>query len=102
MIDVLVRIQQWYAQQCDGDWEHQYGIKIDTLDNPGWQVCIDLTDTELEDKEFTPVEIHRTEHDWIVCRVEENQGEKQFWGYGGPYNLVELLTVFHDWTEANR
>jgi hypothetical protein len=23
----------WYARQCDGDWAHQDGIEINTLDN---------------------------------------------------------------------
>lgn len=22
---VLRQIQEWYVDQCDGDWEHQYG-----------------------------------------------------------------------------
>ncbi|MFY9619125.1 MAG: immunity 53 family protein [Pyrinomonadaceae bacterium] len=96
---VIDWIQQWYAQECNGDWEHQYGIKVDTLDNPGWKVCIDLTDTELENTAFTPVEIHRNDHDWVVCRLEEKMGEKQFWGYGGPRNLIELFTVFRSWVE---
>ncbi|MFE2849501.1 Imm53 family immunity protein, partial [Streptomyces scopuliridis] len=29
-------LQNWYTQQCDGDWEHEWGVKIATLDNPGW------------------------------------------------------------------
>nr|TKK07812.1 hypothetical protein SrhCFBP13529_11555 [Stenotrophomonas rhizophila] len=43
----LDRLQKWYADQCDGDWEHSFGIRIDTLDNPGWTVSVDLTDTAL-------------------------------------------------------
>ncbi|WP_327048834.1 immunity 53 family protein [Microbispora sp. NBC_01189] len=22
-------LQRWYAAQCDGEWEHAYGVKID-------------------------------------------------------------------------
>jgi hypothetical protein len=33
---LLEQIQNWYAGQCDGRWEHSFGIKIETLDNPGW------------------------------------------------------------------
>jgi len=44
---VLVQLPQRYRGQCDGDWEHSYGVKIETLDNPGWLVTIDLTDTTL-------------------------------------------------------
>ncbi|MBC6448487.1 Imm53 family immunity protein [Actinokineospora xionganensis] len=26
--------QRWYQSQCDEEWEHELGVKIDTLDNP--------------------------------------------------------------------
>lgn len=32
---LLYRLQQWYHSMCDGDWEHCYGVKIETSDNPG-------------------------------------------------------------------
>lgn len=48
MSDIFEWITEWYLSHCDGDWEHQRGIKIDTLDNPGWSVVIDLIDTELQ------------------------------------------------------
>ena len=38
-------LQQWYQKNCDGEWEHLYGIEIETLDNPGWHVKIDLEET---------------------------------------------------------
>lgn len=44
----LQQIQEWYKTQCNGDWEHEYGIKIETIDNPGWYITIDLVDTALE------------------------------------------------------
>lgn len=39
-MDVFQWLQEWYIQNCDGDWEHCYGIKIGTLDNPGWSIDI--------------------------------------------------------------
>src|SRR3954469_18783567 len=50
MSDVLDQLQRWYAQHCNGEWEHSYGISIQTLDNPGWRVKIDLHQTDLESK----------------------------------------------------
>jgi hypothetical protein len=35
MGEILPWLQGWYATQCDGDWEHEYGVSIETLDNPG-------------------------------------------------------------------
>jgi hypothetical protein len=29
--DALFMLQRWYVGQCNGDWEHQYGVRIDTL-----------------------------------------------------------------------
>ena len=46
---MLERLQRWYLYRCDGDWEHSFGITIETLDNPGWMVTIDLQDTEWQD-----------------------------------------------------
>jgi hypothetical protein len=31
---------EWYTKQCNGDWEHSYGIRIDTIDNPGWSLTL--------------------------------------------------------------
>lgn len=39
------RIQSWFAERCNGEWEHEFGITIETLDNPGWRVRIDLAGT---------------------------------------------------------
>src|ERR1700682_6352449 len=44
----LSELQDWYTAHRDGDWEHQYGVTIESLDNPGWWVRIDLQQTELE------------------------------------------------------
>lgn len=96
-METLERLQNWYASQCDGDWEHYQGVFIENIDNPGWMVTIDLIETELKDKSFETVQIERTENNWIICRVEE----KKFKGDGGPYNLTELLEIFLAWAESN-
>jgi hypothetical protein len=36
-----------YASQLDGDWEHEWSVRIETIDTPGWLVKIDLEETEL-------------------------------------------------------
>jgi hypothetical protein len=35
-------MQEWYKKNCNSDWEHNYGIKIEILDNPGWALTIDI------------------------------------------------------------
>ncbi|NOU67493.1 rhodanese-related sulfurtransferase [Paenibacillus sp. LMG 31461] len=76
-------MQQWFYEQCDGDWENMQQIKIDTVDNPGWFIKIDLVETSLENKTFNHIQIERTETDWLICRVENYS----FMGSGGVFNL---------------
>jgi hypothetical protein len=91
--DPIQGLEAWYGTQCDGEWEHSYGITIDTLDNPGWSVRIDLADTSLAERAFDRAEIHRSEHDWLVCW---RQG-LQFNAACGPSNLREALSLFLQW-----
>jgi hypothetical protein len=92
-MEPLENIQEWYAACCDGEWEHTYGVRIETLDNPGWAVDIDLTDTPLAGKPFESVNLERTENDWLNCQVSSGR----FRGRGGPKNLDEILHIFRDW-----
>ncbi|MBN6041230.1 Imm53 family immunity protein [Amycolatopsis sp. 195334CR] len=32
-------LERWFAGQCDDDWEHRYGITLETRDNPGLGAC---------------------------------------------------------------
>ena len=94
-MEELRALQQWYLSQCTQDWEHMYGIKIDTLDNPGWTLKVDLRETELEGAAFETVSRGDSEDeaDWIFCKVEGDQ----FYGAGGALNLTELIQVFLQW-----
>jgi hypothetical protein len=97
-MDLIEFLQKWYFEQCDGDWEHAYGVKIETLDNPGWSVDIDLQGTDFADKHFEPKIFDHTEKDWVDCRVED----QIFQGRGGPQNLADVLKVFRGWVEEMR
>lgn len=97
--DALQQLQSWYRAQCNGDWEHSYGVKIDTLDNPGWSLAIDLTGTSLEEVPFSKVtkgviagDITENQ-DWLVCEVRE----KTFTGAAGPNSLSVLIGMFLVW-----
>ena len=98
----LTELQAWYRSQCNDDWEHSYGVKIETLDNPGWSVTVDLTETDLQDKAFTPVvlgaiaEDLNQDEDWIVCKVEK----QRFHGAGGPAKLEEIIATFLRWAKS--
>jgi hypothetical protein len=90
-----VWLQGWYAAHCNGDWEHQNGIEIGTLDNPGWTFQVDLQDTDLAERPYEPAELHRSEHDWYVTRL---QGTK-FDAACGPLNLGEVIHLLRVWAQ---
>jgi hypothetical protein len=34
-------IDDWFKARCDGLWENQNGLRLETTDNPGWLLTID-------------------------------------------------------------
>jgi len=97
MHQTLERLQTWYLSQCDGDWEHGYGVSIRTLDNPGWAVKVALEGTNLGSKAFDEVrDRYESENDWVICRVIEGRFE----GFCGPKRLADVLETFLDWAEG--
>jgi hypothetical protein len=94
-MSTLGELQRWYASQCDGEWEEYKGVKIGSLDNPGWSVVIDLEGTALEGVPFEEISRLEPERDWIRCKVEG----RTFQGYGGPLMLEEILQYFLRWAQ---
>ncbi|WP_194844933.1 immunity 53 family protein [Candidatus Rhabdochlamydia porcellionis] len=96
MKDDFLWMQQWYQTYCNGNWEHDLRIHLETLDNPGWSLTIDLEDTKLASKNFQEIEdIDRSEEDWISCEVKNTKFE----GRCGVENLPGILKVFRHWAE---
>jgi hypothetical protein len=94
----LQRLQDWYFANCDEDWEHAYGISVETLDNPGWTLTIDLTGTSVENKEFKAYEygMGQDNHEWVHCQVDG----RQFKAAGGPHKLEEMIDIFLAWASG--
>ncbi len=89
-MDTLKKIEQWFQEQCNGSWEHEYGISIDTLDNPGWIVKIDLIKTKYCDLRLDQCQVNRTQSDWISYQVKNST----FVACGGITNLYEIFDTF--------
>ena len=93
-MDVLEWFERWYEAQCDGDWEHGFGPRIETLDNPGWSLKIELTGTDCDGRVLDRITSNYDhETDWRTCWTEGNT----FHGVGGPQRLRSLLEAFRDW-----
>jgi hypothetical protein len=88
---------EWYERHCNDDWEHQYGVKLDTLDNPGWMLTVDLIHTDLQGRTMPELRegIGQTDAPasprWIHCSVRDNQ----FRGACDPSQVARLFHVFH-------
>jgi hypothetical protein len=89
-------LERWYGDRCNGDWEHQWGVKLESQDNPGWRLTIDLNETRAAGRTLERTRIQRSEDDWINYKAEKNQ----FLVACGPLNLSESIKIFLDWFES--
>jgi hypothetical protein len=94
----LSDLQRWYASNCDGDWEEEFGVCIETVANPGWRVSIDLIGTNLQGVAYPPFERASADDAWISCCVEN----EVFIGLGDPTSLEEIAAQFVNWAKASR
>jgi len=93
--DLLMQLEEWYSAQCDGEWEHRWGIRLHTLDNPGWLVRISLVGTPLAGRSFPQLDRGSDEGDWIACQIDGTD-----WvGAGGAGQLRRILAVFLAWAD---
>ncbi len=95
-MSVLQELEKWFIIHCDNDWEHEDRISIINLDNPGWQVKINLEDTLLEDEQFDEIVWGNSEsrdNEWIDCSKEE----AFFIGMGSANMLEYIISVFLNW-----
>jgi hypothetical protein len=97
-ITILQWLQRFYQEQANGDWEHTYGIKIETVDNPGWWICIDLADTDYADLHDISLTETVTDSDWYFYRF----ANKQFTASGDLSKLEFLLCKFREQIEKKR
>jgi hypothetical protein len=89
-------IEKWYRSHCNGDWEHQWGVQIETVDNPGWRIIIDLRETKAAGQTLEWAKIERSDEDWLMYRVASDKFEAAC----GPLNLSEALEVFTTWYDS--
>ncbi|MDR7814700.1 immunity 53 family protein [Lacrimispora sp.] len=94
-MDLIEWLQCWYNKNCDGDWEHVYGVVIETLDNPGWHVKIDLAETKYLDISGHNFEEDKGDNDWIRCTIEN----EVFHGFGDCQKLIKIIETFRKWIE---
>ena len=101
--NLLPRLQRWYSAQCNGQWEHDYGVVIETLDNPGWLLRVNLVQTALEGIPFQVLSEGIGEYgeprsdQWLHCRVIDHVWH----GAGDSAKLPRLIEEFLVWAERD-
>ncbi len=93
--ELLLRLQNWYAEQCDGEWEHNFGFTIKTLDNPGWHLAANVAQPDLETEPETILSFDNGEGDWIHCEIKNGK----FLGASDSTKLKLMIETFLDYME---
>lgn len=112
MPSLLTELADWHSRHCDGEREHWYGITIQTTDNPGWWVKVDLTGTPLAERRFERV-AEAVDHNgnpsaarWLNCQVTgqaTGQVTGHVWhGAGDVSRLEEIVSRFLRWANQDR
>ena len=96
VMGTLDRLQAWYSRHCNGEWEHVSGITIQSCDNPGWWITINLAGTPLEAEEFCEIaegmDVQRfpQNSDWLSCHIQNGTWHDA----GDETKLERILDIF--------
>ena len=90
-------LSQWLLDQCDGDWEHENGVSITTLDNPGFQIEIDIKDARIAALNIRTGTVENSENDWYSYKIVDGR----FIAAGDPLKLEFLLQTFKQIIEGD-
>ena len=71
--NMLKWLQNWFFQNCDGQWETRERFFLRTIDNPGWGISLYLQDSVYENKLFNKIIIDRTTQDWCHCLIRNKE-----------------------------
>ena len=94
-MEIIDWIQDWFKGNCDGDWEHTDGIQITTLENPGWDVEIDISNTSIAKIEIPWILNENSKQDWYGVKIEN----EKFNASGDAGKLKFLLGLFKEMIE---
>lgn len=83
-------ICKWYDQNCNGNWEHDFGIVIESLDNPGWSITIDTEGTSIELLDKPWILKENSTEDWYGYKISNGKFEAS----GDPMKLPFLINLF--------
>lgn len=89
-MEILDWIQNWFKANCDGNWEGGDGIQITTLENPGWEIEIDISNTSIANITIEWILNENGKQDWYGVKIEN----QKFIASGDADKLTFLLELF--------
>ena len=91
----IKRLEKWFEKRCNGDWEHQGGIKIETYDNPCWGITVYFDDSENSvDKLIVGKSVERSDTDFVKLSYDYSNNSLKI--SCGILNLSEAIGIFLD------
>jgi len=94
-MNILDWIQDWFKNNCDGEWEHNEIIQITNIKNPGWEVEIDISKTSVAKLNVKWILNENSKQDWYGVKIEN----QKFTAAGDISKLSFLLNLFKDMIE---
>jgi hypothetical protein len=94
-MEILDWIQNWFKTNCDGEWEHREVIQITTLDNPGWEIEIDISKTSIANMDLKWILNENGRTDWHGVKIEN----QKFTAAGDSGKLIFILGLFREMIE---
>jgi hypothetical protein len=94
-MEILDWIQNWFKTNCDGEWEKGEVIQITNLDNPGWEVEIDISKTSVANLDLKWILNEIGKQDWYGVKIEN----QKFTAAGDSGKLIFLLGLFREMIE---
>lgn len=84
-------LSNWANKQVDGDWEHELGISLTMLDNPGWNFKVDLVNYENHLQDIPYILVEKSDADWLGCKIQNS-----YLNICGILNkLSQIFLIFH-------
>lgn len=96
-MEITKWLENWFSSHCDGDWEHENPLIIQSTSNPGWSIIINLNDTSLQDLNIEYSLIETSETEWHGYSLKNGR----FNAAGDPTKLLFLLELFKKIVEEN-
>ena len=95
---ILEWLGSWYQAKCNGDWEHNCGIMIETIDNPGWHISIDTEEAMTKLKSIPWVFVENQVDDWYGYKIQDGKFEAS----GDPSKIEFLINLFKEIIENEK